>query len=114
MVMAGLLDTFHALPPGSAVMPASLADTLVTLVGQSFALGIRAAAPVVASLLLANLVLGLISRALPQLNVLVVGFGLNALLALGILGISLGSAVFVFRDQVEPVIDAVLAGLKSG
>jgi flagellar biosynthetic protein FliR len=113
MVMAGLLDTFQSIPPGSAAMPVSLGDTLVALITQSFALGIRAAAPVLASLLLANVVLGLISRALPQLNVLVIGFGVNALLAMGILGISLGAAMLVFRDQVDPVVNAVLDGLKS-
>ena len=113
IVMAGLLDTFRTIPPGSAAMPASLGETLVTLIGQSFVLGIRAAAPVVASMLLANVVLGLIARALPQLNILVIGFGINALLALGVLGISLGAAVWVFQDQVEPAVAAVLDGLKS-
>jgi flagellar biosynthetic protein FliR len=113
LAMAGLLDTFQAIPPGSAAMPPDLADTLVTLVTQSFTLGIRAAAPVVASLLVANLVLGLISRALPQLNLFALGFGLNALLALGVLGISLGAAAWVFEDQIEPTISAVLDGLRS-
>jgi flagellar biosynthetic protein FliR len=112
IVMAGLLDTFHTIPPGSAAIPAALGQTLVTLVGESFALGIRAAAPVVASMLLANLVLGLISRALPQLNILVIGFGINALLALGVLAISIGAAVWVFEDQIEPTVAAVLEGLK--
>ncbi len=113
IVMAGLLDTFRTIPPGSAAIPSALGETLVTLAGQSFELGIRAAAPVVASMLLANLVLGLISRALPQLNILVIGFGVNALLALGVLAISLGAAVWVFGDQIEPTVAAVLEGLKG-
>lgn len=113
MVMAGLLDTFQAIPAGSAAAPPSVGEVLVALVAQSFSLGIRAAAPVVASLLVANLVLGLIARALPQLNLLVVGLGMNALLALGILGISLGAVVWVFEDQIEPTVRAVLDGLHS-
>jgi len=113
LAMAGLLDTFQSIPPGSASMPGSLAGMLVTLLAQSFELGIRAAAPVVAAMLLANLVLGLIARALPQLNLFVLGFGLNAMLALGILGISLGGAAWVFEDQIEPTINAVLDALRS-
>jgi flagellar biosynthetic protein FliR len=108
LAMAGLLDTFQAIPPGSAAMPANLADTLVTLLSHSFTLGIRAAAPVLASLLLANLVLGLITRALPQLNLFVLGFGLNVFLALGVLGISIGAAAWIFADQIEPTIGAML------
>ena len=37
------------------------------------------------AVLLATLVLGLISRTLPQLNVLVVGFGLNSMLTFAVL-----------------------------
>jgi flagellar biosynthetic protein FliR len=113
LAMAGLLDTFQSIPPGSASMPGSLTGTLVALLTQSFELGIRAAAPVVAAMLLANLVLGLIARAMPQLNLFVLGFGLNAMLALGILGISLGAAVWVFEDQIEPTVNAVLDSLRS-
>ncbi len=83
LVMAGLLETFRTIPPGSTALPQTMTETLVTLVAQSFALGIRAAAPLVTALLLANLVIGLIGRTLPQLNVLVIGFGLNALLTFG-------------------------------
>ena len=60
ILMAGLLDTFVTIPPGSAAVPGSMADTFVVLVAQSFTLAVRAAAPVVASLLLSTLALGLI------------------------------------------------------
>ena len=59
----------------------------MTLVSQSFSLGIRAAAPAVTALLLATLILGLVGRTLPQLNVLSLGFGLNAMLAFAVLGL---------------------------
>ena len=39
----------------------------------------RVAAPVIAALLLSNLVTGLISRTLPQINVLAIGLSINAL-----------------------------------
>ena len=43
-------------------------------------------------MLLATLALGLIERTLPQLNVLALGFGANALLAFAALALSLGAA----------------------
>ena len=113
IVMAGLLDTFQTIPPGSACAPDSLFQTLIDLVTQSFALGIRAAAPLVTALLLANLVLGLISRTLPQLNVLVIGFGLNTMLASGALILSLGTAAWVFGDQIGSAVEAVVRALGS-
>jgi flagellar biosynthetic protein FliR len=113
IVMAGLLDTFQIIPPGNVVAPESLFQTLVDLVTQSFALGIRAAAPLVTALLLANLVLGLISRTLPQLNILVIGFGLNTMLASGALILTLGAAVWLFADQIGSAVDAVVRGLGT-
>ena len=111
MVMAGLLDTFQSIPPGSAAIPVSMAHTLVALLTQSFVLGIRAAAPVVVAILLSTLVMGLIGRTLPQLNILAVGFGLNSMLTFGVLAIALGAGVMVFQDQVEPTITMLLDAL---
>jgi len=113
MVMGGLLDTFQTIPPGRAGLPDSLAWTLVTLIAQSFALGLRAAAPAIVSLLLANVVLGLIGRTLPQLNILVLGFGINALLTFGVLILSLGAAVWVFQGQIEPFLETLLETLHA-
>lgn len=113
IVMAALLDTFHTIPLGSCAVPVSMADTFVTLVTQSCALGLRAAMPVTVALLVAGLVLALIGRTMPQLNILALGFGLNALLTFGALAVSLGAAVWLFQDQVEPALEQLLEGLNT-
>lgn len=113
LVLAGLLDTFVALPPGTGGVSEDLAGTLATLAGQSFALGVRVAAPVTASLLMATLVMGLISRTLPQLNILLVGFGVNAFVTFGVLALSLGSVAWVFADHIGPFIETVFEGLPA-
>jgi flagellar biosynthetic protein FliR len=117
VVLRGLLDTFHTIPPGGSLamvlghkpigdgnLLPSLADMFVVLTTQSFSLGIRASMPIVTAVLLATLVLGLIGRTLPQLNVLVLGFGLNAMLTFGILAVSLGAMVLVFQEGIEPAL----------
>jgi len=113
MVMAGLLDTFQTIPPGSGAVPTSIGETFVVLLSQSFVLAIRAAAPAVTALLLSTLVMGLISRTLPQLNILAVGFGMNAMLTFGTLALSLGAAVWVFQDQLEPAMEILLDALHA-
>jgi flagellar biosynthetic protein FliR len=108
IVMAGLLDTFQAVPPGSSVLPPSIAETFVVILTQSFGLGIRAAVPVVTALLLSTLVMGLISRTLPQLNILMVGFGMNALLTFAVAALTLGAAAWAFQEQIEPTLKTLL------
>jgi len=117
-LMAGLLDSFVALPGGGGRLPDSLVDALLTLMTESFSLGLRCAAPLVIALLLATLVLGLVGRTLPQLNVLSLGFGLNTMVAFGTLALSLGTIAWLFEDQLRPslalLLDAAAAAGASG
>ncbi|MGD0900145.1 MAG: flagellar biosynthetic protein FliR [Thermoguttaceae bacterium] len=127
VLMAGLLDTFQSIPPGSGVamllgsgnsggpdagLLPSVANLLVTLVAESFQLGVRISVPVVTAVLLATLVLGLISRTLPQLNILVVGFGLNAMLTFGVFSLSMGAIAMAFQAEIEPTLQAVFQVLR--
>ena len=113
LAMTGFLDTFAAIPPGSMGLANSLSETTVTLLVQSFSLGIRIAAPAAAALLLASLVLGIISRTLPQLNVMALGFGFNALATFGILGASLAGMAWLLEDEIEPAIRTVLNAIGT-
>ncbi len=125
IVMGGLLDTFQTIPPGS-LLPWSLPGfqapssggfegtipgTFVLLLTQSFYLGIRAAVPVVTALLLSTLVMGLISRTLPQLNIMMLGFGMNALLTFAIFWLTNGAAAMLFQPQVSAAMEALLEAL---
>ena len=114
LMMAAMLDTFVTIPAGTASLDNNLAETLTTLMGQSLSLGVRAAAPAATALLLATLVLGLIGRTLPQLNVLSFGFGINAVVTFAAVSLSLGAIAWVFQEQLEPFVEQLLAGLNRG
>lgn len=111
-LVAGLLDTFVPLPPGAGRLPEGLPAVVLTLVNESFSLGVRAAAPVVISVLLATLVLSLVSRTLPQLNVLSVGFGLNTFTALGVLAVTLGTVAWLVEGEMPSTIALLLRTLS--
>lgn len=113
IVMAGLLDTFQTIPPGSGPPAGSVAGALVAILSQSFALGVRAALPAVTALLLATVVMGLIGRTLPQLNILLIGFSLNSMLMFAAVALTLGAAVWVFQEQLQWAVEVVLEALSS-
>ena len=108
MVMSGLLETFRWMAPGEITFTQGIVSTLTEITTQSFLLGIRAAAPTIAALLMSILVLGLISRTLPQLNILAVGFSVNAVVLIGTISLSLGTIVWLFQHDVEPTIESLL------
>ncbi len=106
-VMEALLDLFVAYPPGYVVLPENAVEGIVEIVGLSIETAWRAAAPVAVSLLLSMVILGLIGRTLPQLNVLAVGLGANAMLTLAGLFVMGGTIVWVFQQQQVEMIDTV-------
>ncbi len=112
-LISGLLDTFSAVPLGTGRLSDSIGTTLLTLLAQSYSLGLRIAAPAVLSLLIATLVLGMISRTLPQLNLLALGFGINVLAGLGVLSISLGTLAWVFEDELRPAMTALFDAIRQ-
>lgn len=103
-LMAALLDTFKSIPLGGAGIPPSLVDGFVELITLSFSLGMRVAMPVVMAILISTLILGLVGRTVPQLNILAVGFGLNNMLGFGVLALAIGTIMLTFQAQIEPTI----------
>jgi flagellar biosynthetic protein FliR len=106
-LMQVLLDTFRWMPPGKTALGPTLLDALTEITCNSLALGVRAAAPALVSLLLANLVLGLISRTLPQLNVMAVGFGINIMVVMIVAATTLSAVAWLFQDAAWTTIDTM-------
>jgi flagellar biosynthetic protein FliR len=106
-LMQVLLDTFRWMPPGNTAFGPSLVDALTQVTSNSLALGVRAAAPAMVSLLLANLLLGLINRTMPQLNIIAVGFGLNVMILMVVTAASLSAIAWLFQDAAWETIDTM-------
>ncbi len=107
LLLGALLDTFAAVPPGAAAATLDAVGLLTTLLTQSFDLGIRAAAPATIALLLAVIVVGLVGRSVPQLNIMALGFGFNAVVTFLVLGVSLVGVGRLLQDHLEPTIALV-------
>jgi len=106
-VIDALLRSFTWMPPGSSRLPDDLVEALSAVTAHSFEIGIRAAAPVMVALLLATLVVALISRTLPQLNAVAVGLNFNSLIVMGVFSMSLGSAAWIFQDELQESINSI-------
>jgi flagellar biosynthetic protein FliR len=114
IVTEALLQTFTWAPPGHAALGDNFFEVLIGILTQSFSLGIRAGAPILTALLLSNVVLGLISRTLPQINVIAVGFGLNSLLTLGMLFLTIGMIAWTFQEPTVDVMQQIAEVVVGG
>ena len=81
-LIRAVMDSYALIPIGSAVLTTSLAQSLVNMGANLFVLGFKVAAPVLAAIFLTTVALGMLNRAVPQMNVFVVGLPIQ--LAVGL------------------------------
>ncbi|KAF0195863.1 MAG: flagellar biosynthetic protein FliR [Bacillota bacterium] len=85
ILLLGIIKSFQVVPVGAGVLGLSLGTVVLRALTASMVLMIRVAIPVVVVLVLTDLILGMIGRAVPQLNVLMLGLPVKAGVALLVL-----------------------------
>jgi len=78
-------NSFDYLPPGTAHLNGLFTFGVLKAAGSLFGLGIQIAAPVLSATLAADVVLGLLGKASPQMPLMLLGPAVKSLLGIGIL-----------------------------
>lgn len=73
MLLAAIVESYSALPPGYAFLGADLALGIVKFGGTLFSMGLLIALPVGGALILIQLIMGFLARTAPALNLFAVG-----------------------------------------
>ncbi|PCG13815.1 MULTISPECIES: flagellar biosynthetic protein FliR [Sphingomonas] len=101
--------SYRALPPGAAWMTAGQMRDIAMFGGYAFLAGLLLALPVGFLLLCQNIVMGMLSRSAPALNLFSVG--LPASLAVGV--VTLGIALPAMGDYMQVIVREGLAAAQS-
>lgn len=105
-LLRALGESFGRAPVGALDVAAGGPEMLQTFLTQMFQAGVVFAAPVMVLLVLVSLLIGLLARVVPQLNVLEVGFTLRIAVAL--------LAMLLFAPLVAPAMDGLFGSLMTG
>jgi flagellar biosynthesis protein FliR len=81
-------ESFRTLPVGGIHLRAPVAESLILLSAQILIIGLRIAGPIIAVTLIADIVLGVLGRAAPQVHIFIVGIPLKLLVGFGCLSFS--------------------------
>jgi flagellar biosynthetic protein FliR len=113
-MIKALADTFQLVPAGGLFLGEVLVRQVFDLSMQLFILAVKVAAPVMVALFLTEIALGLMSRAAPQMQVMLIGFPLKiaaGFFFLGLLLVVLSSQIEQFVIGMNPMF---LNLLKAG
>ncbi|MBI5445666.1 MAG: flagellar biosynthetic protein FliR [Deltaproteobacteria bacterium] len=89
MLIEAFAGNLEKIRPGGPIVAAPAFRALVTFAGEIFSAGLQISAPVVVSLLATQIILGVMARSVPQMNMLILGFPLQIFFGLAILALSL-------------------------
>lgn len=106
LLLRALADSYDRVPVGQLSLPPGYLDLALRLTGDMIAAGVTFLGPVLMLLMLSSVVIGLIARAVPQVNVLEMGFSLRILVGLG--------AMVTFTPLIAPALHRLYQYLDQG
>lgn len=78
-LLRAFVDAFKVIPVGTSFTGTSLERLMIGFLGEYFLIAMRLMLPIYATMLLVNLVLGIMAKVAPQMNMFVVGIQLKLL-----------------------------------
>lgn len=88
-IIKALIESYNYVPIGKFNFNQELSNQLINILSTTFKLGFRLSSPVVVAMLLSDILLGILTRTIPQMNVFVVGMPLKILIGLLIICITI-------------------------
>ncbi|MFM9958293.1 MAG: flagellar biosynthetic protein FliR [Phycisphaerales bacterium] len=112
-LFAGLAGSFMLLGPGQLRVDDTLVTTLAGLVGSAFHLAMRVSMPVLAIVLVETVAVGFITKTIPALNFMSVGFPLRMMLGILIMAASMAGIHAAIHADTRATIDLVQDWVQS-
>ncbi|TAL01290.1 MAG: flagellar type III secretion system protein FliR [Rhodospirillaceae bacterium] len=114
LLISAAVDSYSLLHPGGTLFAGDMLSMASTLLGQSYAMGIRLAAPFLVFEMVFQITSGIMARLSPQLNVYFVAMPGQIALGLSILMITLPTIMLVFMRYFDENIRALLNPVAGG
>lgn len=101
MLIKSLIESFVLLPIGKGLFHGDTMMTMIEIVANYFVIGLKIAIPIVLIIILADVSMGLISRAVPQINVMILGMPVKMLIGIIAISVSLPIIIKVFVSNIS-------------
>ena len=110
LFVGAIADSYVLFAPAKRLIVEDAVELAVRTVGQSFAVGVQLAAPVMVFALIFNIATGLIGRVMPQFQIFFAATPLNVLLGLSVFALSLGVMGLVWVEAYRSLVAVFARG----
>ncbi|MDJ0739836.1 MAG: flagellar biosynthetic protein FliR [Gammaproteobacteria bacterium] len=114
VLIGAIVDTFVVLPIAADGLTRAGLWELLGWASRMFAAGLVMAMPVIVSLLLINVGMGVVSRAAPQLNIFAIGFPITLMMGFVLIWITLPQVIANFAGLVGETFERSAVVLRAG
>ncbi len=112
-LLLATVRSFQFVGPGSAHISASLAQLFIRLSAEALAIGVALAAPAIVMLLGLECALAIAGRAIPQIQVMILGFPIKIAAGLWLIGASLYFMPSAIRATLGPMQRALTITIRA-
>jgi len=108
-LLEALAESFQVVKPLAVVIPKGVGLMGVNILQGLFIAAMKIAAPGIIILLMITVLMGVIARTVPQINILIVGFPLK----IGVGLVVIGASMIYFTDEVVRLLEAMRADISA-
>ncbi len=101
LILRGLIASFEVVPLGGVQFPEVIITKLIDLSSDIFVIAVKMSAPVMISLLMISVAMGVLARTVPQMNVFLVGFPVQITVGMLVLVSSLPLFLIVMNKSLD-------------
>lgn len=89
MLIKALIESFNVIKLGKLILMQSSASVVIKAFIEFFTIGLKIAVPIILILILSDITMGLVARAVPQLNIMILGLPVKILVGMMCIAVSL-------------------------
>lgn len=110
-IILALTQSFELIPVGKVVLNPGIYQVMVDFIVDYFIIGFRIVLPMFATILIVNVVLGILAKVAAQMNMFVIGMQLKVFIGLSVLVFIIGMlpmvADFIFDEMINMIRKAI-------
>lgn len=101
IILKSLIESYKLLSMGTSILNQENMMVLISIIIQYFIIGLKIAIPIIIVILMTDIAMGLVSRAVPQINVMILGMPVKMLVGIISIAIFLPIIVKVFKSNIS-------------